>query len=124
MENSARCRHLLAAVACLCLVACSKTSALDTAREWARLAPYPVDTSEIELETLGSPFSREFRLRFSASDKELSDWLRSSPGVRDAAVSVDGPWTIYLVEPGHGAQFAEVRVNQSSGDVRVRTYWS
>jgi hypothetical protein len=32
--------------------------------------------------------------------------------------------TAYMIEPGGGAQFAKVRVDQSTGTVIIRTYWS
>ena len=101
-----------------------KQSAIDTSIEWARLAPLPVPTREVSVETVGSPFTREFRLSFYLSEAQLEQWLSDCEGISDAKIFQEGEITRYAIRPGGGAQFAEVRVNRSTGEVFVRTYWS
>ena len=101
-----------------------KQSAIDTSIEWAKLAPLPVPTRKVAVETIGSPFTREFSLSFHLSQAQLEQWLSDCEGILDAEVFQEGKITRYAVRPGSGAQFAEVRVNRSTGEVIVRTYWS
>jgi hypothetical protein len=101
-----------------------KQSAIETSIEWARLAPLPVPTREVAVETFGSPFTREFRLSFHLSEAQLEQWLSECEGISDAKIFQEGVFTRYAIRPGGGAQFAEVRVNRSTGEVVVRTYWS
>ena len=101
-----------------------KQSAIDTSIEWARLAPLPVPTRDVAVEILGSPFTREFRLSFHLSETQLEQWLSDCEGISDAEIFLKGEVTTYSIRPGGGAQFAEVHVNQSTGEVVVRTWWS
>ena len=101
-----------------------KQSAIDTSIEWARLAPLPVPNREVAVETVGSPFTREFKLSFQLSEAQLEQWLSDCEGISDAEIFQEGEITRYAIRPGGGAQFAEVRVNRSTGEVVVRTYWS
>jgi hypothetical protein len=101
-----------------------KQSAIDTSIEWARLAPLPVPSHEVAIETAGSPFTREFWLSCHLSKHQLEQWLSECEGISDAAVFQKGKTTRYTIRAGGGAQFAEVRVNRSTGEVVVHTYWS
>ena len=101
-----------------------KQSAIGTSIEWARLAPLPVPTREVAVETDGSPFTREFWLSFHLSKDQLEQWLSECEGISDAEVFQKGKIIRYALRPGGGAQFAEVRVNWSTGEVVVHTYWS
>ena len=102
----------------------NRQSAIDTAIEWARLQPPPVSSLRVNVDTSGSMFSREIQLSFRADRDQLHRWLLESDGISDAKVSTKGSVTLYDIRPGGGAQFAEVRVDESTGHVIVRTYWS
>jgi len=69
-------------------------------------------------------FTREFVITFTAAPNDVQQWLKASPGPAMAKQSIVGPITVYAISPGGGAQFAEVRVNESTGEVTIRTYWS
>jgi hypothetical protein len=103
----------------------NQTSAVATARKWARLAPLPRNALDLSVKVSGSPFSREFAIEFRAPSAEVRRWLRDSPGTRDAtpALGPDGSVT-YSITPGGGAQFAEVIVSDGGTRVRIHTYWS
>ena len=64
-------------------------------------------------------------------DKEtIIPWLNEyggycdCEGISDAEIFQEGVIIRYSIRPGGGAQFAEVRVNWTNGEVVVRTYWS
>ncbi len=100
-------------------------SALDTTREWARLAPYPASAKFDDIETEGSAFTREFRIRFTAPIVEVRRWLAASPGTSSVVPEVlGGGRERYDITPGGGAQFAEVIVDPSTCKVEIHTYWS
>ena len=101
-----------------------KDSAIETTREWARLAPLPVSKSEVDVEVTGSIFTRGFRVSFSTAPDQLESWLSASEGIADADIYHEGNFIRYAIRPGGGAMFAEVRVNRYSGDVYIRTFWS
>lgn len=121
--------YLLAAAAALPLAVggcwyLQRQAALNTALKWTRLASPPSTATHYELQVDGSAFTREFRISFVAPPGDIAQWLGSSPGVADAVISKSGSITIYRIKPGGGAQFAEVQVDESSGVVTIRTYWS
>jgi hypothetical protein len=101
-----------------------KKSAIETTREWARLAPLPVSKSEVDVEVTGSIFTRGFRVSFSAASDQLESWLSASEGIADAEIYKEGDFDRYAIRPGGGAMFAEVSVNRYTGDVYIRTFWS
>lgn len=102
----------------------NRQSAIDTAIAWARLAPPPVSSLRVNVDVSGSMFSREIRLSFRPTEDQLERWLLASDGISDAQIIRHSEVTSYRIQPGEGAQFAEVRVNESTGYVEVRTYWS
>jgi len=102
----------------------SNADAIAAASTWARIAPLPSSAHDRHVEVKGSMFTREFVITFTAPPNDVHQWLRASPGTSSAKQSTSGATTIYPITPGGGAQFAEVRVNESSGDVTIRTYWS
>jgi hypothetical protein len=100
-------------------------SMIDSTREWARLAPIPADAEDFAIEARGSMFTREFRASFRATGDSIARWLQDSPGTREATRTrtSQGRWT-YSIRPGGGAQFAEVTVDDQTGVVTIRVYWS
>jgi len=99
-------------------------SAIQTSLEWSRMAPLPEGAQDIRVSSSGSSFTREFSVSFKATATEIEAWLSKSPGAQDATVVKESNITIYSINPGGGAQFAEVKVNLSSLIVQIRTYWS
>ncbi len=69
-------------------------------------------------------FTREFVISFEAPREDIEAWLASSKGTRDATVEVEHGSRVYQIQPGGGAQFAEVRVDESGMKVTIRVYWS
>lgn len=100
-------------------------SAIDTTQEWARLADFPPSTRNVQIDTKGSMFSREFIIEFEASPEDIAQWLRDSPGPSAATPErLDDGSLRYPIDAGGGAQFAEVIHWPSVGKVRIRAYWS
>lgn len=107
----------------------NRLSAIHTAEEWARLQPLPACASKAIVTTDGGMFSREIIINFSCDRESLAQWVNSSPGLKDAKVSLSGPskngkYTNYKISPGGGAMFAFVQINWKSNAVYIRTYWS
>jgi CO/xanthine dehydrogenase Mo-binding subunit len=100
------------------------TGALATASAWARLAPIPLSAHDRRVQSKGSMFCREFVITFVAPPGDVRQWLQASPGPSSAKRSVSGTATVYSITPGGGAEFAEVSVNEVTGEVTIRTYWS
>jgi len=98
--------------------------AIATALTWARLESLSTSAQNVTVEILGSPFSHEFIVTFDAPAGDLQEWLRSSPGTSASSPKTADGMTIYSIEPGDGAQFAEVRIDESTGRVIINTYWS
>ena len=104
----------------------ARNSALSTAREWARVADFPVSASSVEIEVRGSSFTREFIVTFDAPAGDVEQWVKDSPGLSSVASPriLDDGSTLYEIVPGGGAQFAEVAISASGERVRIRVYWS
>ena len=97
---------------------------LETTQEWARIEAIP-DSAEItSIEKHGSPLTREFQVTFTASEEVIREWLETSPGTRDVTPVIDGTLEKYSINPGGGAQFAEITYNTETNEVFIRTYWS
>ena len=99
-------------------------SDLETARTWARLDPLPATATNLSVNTQGGMFSREFVITFTAPMKDIDKWLASSPGTAGVAPTRTGSERIYKIKAGGGAQFAQVKVDESNGRVEIYTYWS
>jgi len=101
--------------------------ALALAREWARLAPFPGSATNLRVEVAGSAFTREFIIEFEAPLADIDAWWAASSGTAQVQRTKQstGVW-VFAVDPGGGAQFAEVVLEERGtvGKVRVRTYWS
>ena len=96
----------------------------EAALEWARLAPFPESAINLRSTTSGNMFTRSFRVVFSAPPAEIERWLRASPGTRGVVPDRPGPAKRrYQIEPGGGANFAEVTVDDATGEVVVDVSW-
>lgn len=105
--------------------AAEETSAIASTQEWARLSDFPLTRKEFQIETLGSAFTREFRITFRDTPQNIKKWLSACPGPASVVPSKDKDgWIIYSYPAGGGALFAEVRISPDGDFVRIRTYWS
>jgi hypothetical protein len=100
-----------------------KSSALATALEWSRLGPLPPEARDIDVQTRGGMFTREFIITFTLPPAALNAWLAQSPGTADADRTPSGDQVSYRIRP-YRAQYALLEVDHRSGKVRIRTYWS
>ncbi len=92
---------------------------------WARLAPYPNTARDLRASTSGGPFTRAFRVSFSAPAADIEQWLQNSPGTQgNSPERPSANKRRFLISPGAGAQHAEVTVDDSSGVVSIYVYWS
>lgn len=94
------------------------------ALEWARMNPIPASAAGVDVDMKGSMFTREFVVQFTAPASDVDAWLLASPGTCSETPTRDGTVRKYSISPGGGAQFAEVRVDEESCRVTIRTYWS
>ena len=99
-------------------------SALEATKEWARLNDFPTTAANLTVESEGSMFGREFTVEFDAPLADIETWLNESPGTKSVTPSVNGKIRKYAIEPGGGAQHAELELDENSGHVRINTYWS
>lgn len=99
-------------------------TALAATKEWARLNEFPANASKISVKTTGNMFSREFIVTFVAPMDEIDNWLNRSPGTKDVTPIVSGTVREYQIEPGGGARRAELKVDEQTGKVTIKTFWS
>lgn len=93
-------------------------------QEWANLTSFPENAKIISAEKLGSMFTREFRVKFTAPEKDIRKWLSDSPGTSQATPDINGGIEKYSIKPAGGAQFAEVIYNIKTNEIYIRVYWS
>jgi hypothetical protein len=127
-------RRALFSTACGIVICCaaswflfhraSRASAIETAQVWARLDGYPVDQDKLEVQTQGNMFTRGFTIRFTSTAEAINAWLERSPGTAGVQPKTTRTRRIYSIQPGGGAMFAEVTVDDQTGQVSVHTYWS
>ncbi len=115
---------LLCVAGCLCVEYVDYHSKLSTTMEWARLAPFPGSAREFHVETRGSKFTREFVVRFQAPLAEIKDWLERSPGTAGVQPTQSGFLRKYAIQPGGGAQHAELEFDEQTGTVKIHVFWS
>ena len=90
-----------------------------------RLAPFPKSMHDFSICTKGSIFSRAFRASFRAEPDALQLWMLQSPGLKETRPDTAQPGVRkFVVEPGGGAMYAEVSVDEGTGQVRIYVYWS
>ena len=101
-----------------------KQSQISTTLDWARMNHVPPSATNIRISTQGSMFTREFTLKFDAPETDMREWLENSPGTESVRPVVRGTVETYKIEPGGGAQHAELQYDKQKGRVIVTTYWS
>ena len=99
-------------------------SALEATKEWARLEDFPSSANSLTVEIQGGMFTRGFNVQFDAPLADIEKWLNKSPGTSSVTPSIDGSIRNYDIEPGGGAQHAELGLDESTGRVTINTYWS
>lgn len=105
--------------------AINRAAAMDCTLSWARLEPFPASATHIQVKTEGGMFTRSFRVSFTAPMKDIQQWLKQSPGPREAKVSSESPGTqLYQIKPGDGAMWAELTVDETHHSVTIYVSWS
>jgi len=99
-------------------------SALEATKEWAQLNEFPETAKNLNVKTQGSMFTREFTVEFDAPIADIEKWLRDSPGPKNVTPTTNGSIRHYDIDPGGGAQHAELELDESTGHVKINTYWS
>jgi len=102
-----------------------KASAIDCTLTWGRLEPIPASAQQFKITKHGSAFTRGFRASFNAPAADIEDWLQRSPGAREAILTTPSPGIRHFkIKPGDGAEFAEVKVDDTQNRVFIHVYWS
>ena len=99
-------------------------NALDAIKECARLNDFPTTATNLTVETEGNMFTREFTVEFDAPRADIENWLNESPGTKNVAPTVNGSIRKYSIEPGGGAQHAELELDENAGHVKINAFWS
>src|SRR4051812_21395355 len=103
----------------------NRASAIDCTLTWGRLAPFPASAQQFSISAEGSMFTRGFRSSFNAPASEIERWLQQSPGTREAVPTSPSPGVRHFqIDPGGGAQGAEVTVDDANHHVSIYVYWS
>ena len=103
----------------------NEASARACVLEWGRLAPFPSSAQDLSVTVEGGLFTRAFRASFTAPAADIEAWLQQSPGPREVkpATSRLGRRE-FKIEPGGGAQRAELEVDDIHHRVLIYVVWS
>lgn len=103
----------------------AKKSMVECTIEWGRLAGFPDSKSDFIINTEGSSFTRSFRCSFYLPKNDLDEWIRKSPGLKDAEIeTVDPTKQKYIIKPGGGAGYAEAIIDSKKCFVQIYVSWS
>jgi len=92
--------------------------------EWGRLAPFPANATNVSIETEGNSFTRSFRASFVAPKQEIQAWIKDSPGINTVTPQVLSDDKVkYIIEPGGGANIAEVTIDFALNQVNIYVSW-
>jgi hypothetical protein len=98
--------------------------AIQKARNWALLAPLPVQEKDIKIKAKGAMKNQQFTISFEAEAKTIENWLRKSAGpARAKKIIQETGNTIYKIKPGKGASFAELRLSKDKTQVQIEVHW-
>ena len=100
----------------------SNDSAMKATIKWAQVERLPKSATNITVETKDSIFAREFVVTFDATAADISSWLSKSAGTANTTPEYEDGVFKYQIEPGDGAQFAEVQVDDYKNQVEIRVY--
>ena len=115
---------VLLCVGYLYIAQANHANGLEAAKEWARLDELPSSAANIRVVTRGGPFTREFTITFHAPLADIDAWIKTSPGTAGIVPKISGGKRKYNIQPGGGALYAELEVDDVAGTVRIHTYWS
>ncbi|MCK5475854.1 MAG: hypothetical protein KAI71_04715 [Candidatus Pacebacteria bacterium] len=93
-------------------------------QEWANLSSFPENAKITSVKKTGSIFTRGFRVKFTAPEKDIRKWLHDSPSTSLITPEKNGDVEKYFIKSAGGAQFAEIIYNTKTNEVYVRVYWS
>ena len=103
----------------------SQVSAIDCIETWGRLAPLPRSAQQLEIKQSGSRFTRGFQATFYAPQPDIDQWLKASPGIKDAMeIGIPPSSRHFEIKPGGGAVRAQVEVDDESHRVSIDVHWS
>jgi len=92
--------------------------------EWGRLSPFPVSATNVSIETEGNSFTRSFRASFTAPKQDIQSWIVDSPGLNGTTPEkLSDNKVQYIIEPGAGANKAEVTIDYVSNRVEIYVSW-
>lgn len=93
--------------------------------EWGRVAHIPGSKTKFDIYTEGNSFTRGFHCSFYLPKNDLKEWIKVSPGLRDATIQkVNDSILQYEIKPGCGAQYAEATIDTKKCFVEIYVYWS
>ena len=102
----------------------NRASSIHTILTWGQLAPFPESARRLTISATGNMFTRGFRASFTAPSADIERWLRQSPGTAGPPSTPYPGLRHFRIEPGGGAQGAEVTVNDSRNRVSIYVWWS
>ena len=96
--------------------------------EWGRLDPFPANAENVSIWTEGNQFTRSFRAKFKASDEDINNWIKASPGLNEATIeeTPEGKKK-YVIVPGGSANYAEIIIDfkpDRLNEVEVYVSWN
>lgn len=127
-------KYLLYACLCLLLIVSlypktpwAQTNQQDqvriTLQKWCRLGAFPKNRKNEVFQVDGGMMTRGFDYVFFAKPTALKKWKKNSPGLLDAHMTNKGTFVHYQIKPLE-AQFCEVEMDETTGRVGIRAYWS
>lgn len=97
-----------------------KQEATQTITKWGGLAPLPVRMEEIYIEKKGSPFTRQFTIEFTASDKQIENWIKNSKRLKNNPPQEKASKKIYDIHPGEADSFGgNVEIEESNVKINM-----
>lgn len=103
----------------------NRDAVTDTILTWGRLAPFPSTAQDLTFERTGNMFTRGYRATFTAPAADIEQWLRQSPGIERFRPPTSPSGIRYFeIEPGGGAMWAEVKVDDAQHRVDIYVCWS
>jgi hypothetical protein len=88
------------------------------------LAPIPAGARMQSIKTEGNPFTRSFRVVFTANERTIHQWLQRSNGVQHARIVKEGKRTKYILNPRNGFNGAEVVVEPDRHTIEIYVQYS
>lgn len=100
-----------------------KDSQISAIRQWAQMGPLPNSAREVGLKMPDQSSNRSYSVIFQSNERDINDWLESSPGTRGVKPEMNGDTLIYHVAPPRDlelhARSADVWWERGSGRVAI-----